>query len=44
MTTYDRNSYQQFKNTIHRSGTLQRSLVPVRYAAVVAGCNNAKNS
>jgi len=44
MTTYDRNSYQQINKQMRRAGTLQRGLAPIRYAAVVAGCNNVKNS
>ena len=35
LTTYDRNSNQQFKNIIPRSGTLPRRLAPVRYALVM---------
>jgi len=34
MTTYDMANYQKSKNLIPRAGTLQRSLVPVRYTAL----------
>jgi len=36
MTTYDTTIYQRFKNIIQPAGTLQRSLVPVRYPALLA--------
>jgi len=44
MTTYDTKQHFIINRTPRPQKHSQRSLAPVRYAAVVAGCNNAKNS
>ena len=43
MTTYDSNTYQQINQQSRRAKTLQRGLVPVRYAAVLQAAEKNKS-